>query len=223
MSSFNKYFSWFFFILSALHLYSRYLDPAWEIVHWVSKPLIMLSLLGYWYYNAGIANGIWNRMVYAAIIFSLLGDILLMFEGEFFFICGLGSFLIAQLCYAWCFEQQAFGLRKHMWWVGGVLILYGGSLIYILWAGLGAMKLPVSVYSIAIMLMGFAAFARRGAVSAASFIMVATGAVLFITSDSLIALNTFYKKIPLAGVWIMLTYISAQWFIIRGLLISSGK
>jgi uncharacterized membrane protein YhhN len=42
------------------------------------------------------------------------------------------------------------------------------------------------------------------------------GALLFVISDSLLAINKFYQDIPLAGVLIMLTYGLAQLFIMEG-------
>jgi uncharacterized membrane protein YhhN len=38
-----------------------------------------------------------------------------------------------------------------------------------------------------------------------------------VISDSMIAIDKFYTQIPLAGFWIMITYISAQYLIMRGL------
>jgi uncharacterized membrane protein YhhN len=42
------------------------------------------------------------------------------------------------------------------------------------------------------------------------------GAVLFVVSDSLLAINKFYSSFELAGVLIMLTYGMAQLLIVTG-------
>ena len=42
------------------------------------------------------------------------------------------------------------------------------------------------------------------------------GAIAFVLSDSLLAVNKFYQPIPYAGVFIMLTYCAAQFLIVRG-------
>ncbi len=43
------------------------------------------------------------------------------------------------------------------------------------------------------------------------------GALLFMVSDSLIAINKFQFAVPFAGFLIMSTYILAQWFIVDGI------
>jgi len=42
------------------------------------------------------------------------------------------------------------------------------------------------------------------------------GAIFFVLSDSLLAINKFYQTFSMAGVGIMLTYCLAQYFIVRG-------
>jgi len=43
-----------------------------------------------------------------------------------------------------------------------------------------------------------------------------TGALLFVISDSVLAINKFYQSFEMAGVIIMLTYGLAQLFIVQG-------
>ncbi|HRF25670.1 MAG TPA: lysoplasmalogenase family protein, partial [Chitinophagaceae bacterium] len=43
-----------------------------------------------------------------------------------------------------------------------------------------------------------------------------TGAILFVISDSVLAINKFYYPFEYRGVLIMLTYGMAQWFIVKG-------
>jgi uncharacterized membrane protein YhhN len=66
--------------------------------------------------------------------------------------------------------------------------------------------------------MMMAAFNRKNLVSNISFNLVFSGAVLFVLSDSCIAINLFYKPFELARITIMLTYIIAQILIIKGIL-----
>jgi uncharacterized membrane protein YhhN len=60
---------------------------------------------------------------------------------------------------------------------------------------------------------------RKGRVNKRSFQLVFIGSLLFVISDSMIAVDKFYGEIPQAGFWIMLTYISAQYLIMRGLIL----
>ena len=52
-----------------------------------------------------------------------------------------------------------------------------------------------------------------------SFKLVFIGSLLFLLSDSMLAFNKFHSEIPLAGFLIMLTYIAAQYLIMRGLIL----
>lgn len=47
-------------------------------------------------------------------------------------------------------------------------------------------------------------------------LLMMTGALLFVISDSVLAINKFYQSFELAGVVIMLTYGIAQFFITEG-------
>jgi uncharacterized membrane protein YhhN len=60
---------------------------------------------------------------------------------------------------------------------------------------------------------------RNGRVNFNSYFLVFVGSVLFVLSDSLLALNKFYMEISMAGFWIMILYISAQYLIMRGLVL----
>ena len=48
------------------------------------------------------------------------------------------------------------------------------------------------------------------------------GAIFFIISDSLLAINKFYFPLPYSAFWIMSTYSFAQYFIVSGILIETG-
>ncbi len=69
------------------------------------------------------------------------------------------------------------------------------------------------------MLMSMMALKRSGRVGDSSFKLVFAGSLLFLLSDSMIAFNKFHSDIPMAGFLIMLTYIAAQYLIMRGLIL----
>lgn len=78
------------------------------------------------------------------------------------------------------------------------------------------MRVPVYIYIGAISLMTFMASGRTA--TSGSFGLVLSGAVLFMLSDSIIALDVFKEKVDHAPVWIMSTYGLGQFMIITGLL-----
>jgi uncharacterized membrane protein YhhN len=155
-----------------------------------------------------------------SLIFSCLGDTFLMFQGKNpqFFLLGLGSFLIAQIAYTTVFRKS----RKTEVVKSLPFAIYTAFLLFFLWnkipsAFLGA----IIVYSFAIMMMGIGAVERQ--TNSKSYQFVLFGAIIFIASDSLIAINKFAFSIPMAGVWIMATYIVAQYLIVEGVLLGRKK
>jgi uncharacterized membrane protein YhhN len=82
---------------------------------------------------------------------------------------------------------------------------------------LGVLKVPVSIYALTISIM--VVMALKGAFSWRdnSKYIVLIGAVFFVTSDSVLAINKFYTSIDLASFWLMLTYLMAQFCITYGI------
>jgi len=80
------------------------------------------------------------------------------------------------------------------------------------------MKIPVLLYAILLTTMVLVSIFRDGKTTSQSFWLVFIGALLFMISDSLIAINKFINPLPWSGVQIMLTYLTAQALIVHGLI-----
>lgn len=142
---------------------------------------------------------------------------------EQFFLLGLGAFLVAHIFYIVDFnklksEQDAGEGRGFINLRIVFLVLVGTSLFYLLNPGLGTFRIPVMVYMVVILAMAMSAVLRKGRTPEKSFILVYGGALLFVFSDSIIALDKFVNPIPYARFWIMATYIAAQLMIVNGIL-----
>jgi len=96
--------------------------------------------------------------------------------------------------------------------------LAGTGLVTVLFPHLGNLQIPVMVYALVITLMSLQALFRYGYTSKPSFILVFCGAISFMISDSLLAINKFMQPLPLSGLAIMLTYLLAQYLIVEGVL-----
>jgi uncharacterized membrane protein YhhN len=164
--------------------------------------------------------------VLLAFFFSWLGDNFLMFSGkiELFFFAGVGGFFLAQLSYIFIYtrykevDRKGYLKRKPLYII--IFLLYVGGIYFILLPGLeGLMKPVILVYALSLMGMSMMALNRRGRVNPRSFRYVFAGSLLFLISDSMIAIDKFTLEIPLGGFWIMITYISAQYLIMRGLVL----
>jgi uncharacterized membrane protein YhhN len=189
----------------------------WANLHIIVKPLLMLTLAMFFYFSLAKRKNL-AFLVIIALLFSWLGDIFLLFQEikTLYFTLGLVSFLLAHLTYIYIFSNssQNFKPKLFTYSTGFLLILFGGLLVYLMWPGLGGLKIPVVIYTTVIITMGISALFRKA--NGASSVLV--GAMLFIASDSMLAFNKFYQPIDAAGFWVMLTYILAQYFIVNGMI-----
>ncbi len=194
------------------------------LLNFIAKPLIMLSLFAY--YFGGVDSEERSRPVILAIIFSLAGDVLLMLD---YFIPGLIAFLLAHVFYILAYRQHQSeetenalaGLQRIR--LAFPIVLAGSGLVIILYPVLGDLRIPVMIYALVITVMVLNGLFRYGRTTSQSFWMVFFGAVLFMISDSVIALNKFLTPIENAGFIIMSTYSVAQLLIVRGLVVHSER
>ncbi|MBR9845672.1 MAG: lysoplasmalogenase [Algicola sp.] len=188
-------------------------------LHYFTKPLIVLSLLIFFFIRSQFMNKTIRTLMIFALICSLIGDVALLFDiiNPNYFIVGLASFLLAHVLYVSVFLKQ----RAHKKTPVGfmiVMLLYAALLFYVLKDGLGDLLIPVLVYMLVILSMSTTAYLRRKENNVTSFNWVFAGALLFMLSDSILALNKFYQTLPLSSVLIMLTYALAQYSIVIGIL-----
>lgn len=186
----------------------------------VCKPLIMASLFFFYLFSTEPLNR--SRSVVLAIVFSFTGDVLLMQPD--YFITGLIAFMSAHILYIFAYRQHRHEENENALSkiqrvrLAFPVILWTTGLAVVLFPSLGDLKIPVMFYAVVILLMVLQALFRNGYTSAVSFRMVFAGAVLFMISDSVLAINKFLTPVTEAGFFIMLTYSAAQFLIIKGLL-----
>jgi uncharacterized membrane protein YhhN len=189
----------------------------WRTVHMYSKPMLIPSLAAYFFFSIEV-KGKLAFLVIVALAFSWLGDVMLLFQElkPLYFMLGLVFFLSAHVTYLYVFSRssQGFKPKTFTYATGFLLIVYGLLLVLLMWQGLGELKIPVMIYTSVIMIMGISALFRKA--NGASLVLI--GAFLFITSDSLLALNKFYQPFVSADFWVMLTYLLAQFFIVTGMI-----
>ena len=173
--------------------------------------ILLLAVLG------GRVDGLLG----GALALSSLGDFLLgvrrlgSLGGESLFLLGLGAFLIAHLVYIALFRKY----RARLCWkpsparVWGVLAIPVtlGSVLGLLQQSLGSVLIPVVVYSLVLSCMGISAMLADLGNPLAGF-----GALLFIASDAMIAINRFRGPFPGKNQLIWITYYSAQFLILLG-------
>ena len=176
--------------------------PWWGSCSIKAVPALSMALL-VWLSSSSSAG----KILSLGLVFSAAGDVFLDLDQENYFVQGLGSFLVAHLCYSWSFSRY-FKFETAKLAGVGVLTLAVGCLVYLMLPGLGNLAAPVFAYIGVIFVMA----------TLAIFVFptnkwLIAGALLFVLSDSLIAINKFISPFSLASLSIMVTYFSAQFLI----------
>jgi uncharacterized membrane protein YhhN len=190
-----------------------------ESIAWYIKPFLIPFLLLGVYFHSDFPS---KKFLLTALTFSWFGDIILLFadRDEMYFIIGLIAFLLSHITYILLFNKQIKPKNtknKAVFWMGvTAIIMYLIVMIAMLLPSLGDLTIPVFVYALVISTMLL--FAFKGFLmwkSPANWYIV-TGAVIFVSSDSILAFNKFYKPVVLSSFLIMLTYLVAQYLIVSG-------
>lgn len=190
-----------------------------KTIQFICKPLIIPAIIGFFSSQVHkIAEG-FNKWIVAALIFSLLGDVLLMFQDDnsLFFLLGLSAFLLAHIFYIVYFHQVRVkeNIKSNIW-LAVIVVVYYAVLIAFLFPYLGDMTLPVCIYGIVISFMFMLAMHMLFIKNKPGGGWMMAGALLFVISDSILAINKFYQPFRLADILIMLTYGFAQFYIVTG-------
>ena len=149
----------------------------------------------------------------AALVFSLLGDVLLMLPHEQF-VGGLAAFLVGHCCYVagfWTHGPAAVPLAIAAAIVIVVIGALGTKILAAVRLRDRALAGPVAGYMVVIGAMLATALAVGNP-------LAGVGAALFVASDSLIAWDRFVAEVPGASVAIMVTYHLGQGLLVLSLL-----
>ncbi|MEO7307325.1 MAG: lysoplasmalogenase [Ferruginibacter sp.] len=190
-----------------------------EMLHFIVKPLLIPALILLLLYTRSSVPG--KNLLLTGLFFSWLGDVFLLFEYKqaLFFIFGLACFLTTHIFYILYFLRirSANGsLLKKQPVLVALVPGYGITLVWQLFPHLGDLKLPVMIYAAVICSMLLCSLHIFYKVNRKAAVFYLLGAAAFVLSDSLLAVNKFYQPFAYAGIFIMLTYCAAQFFIVRG-------
>lgn len=148
--------------------------------------------------------------------FSIFADACMVSSNYFgiFFLFGLSLFLCAHICYVVAFWRapyfKAIDLVPLILMVG-----YGVVVFFVLQPGLGDMMVPVIFYIAVICTMGWRALSAifRDNYTKNQKYCIVFGASFFMLSDTILALNRFLDPIPYSSMWVLSTYLTAQYLI----------
>ena len=139
------------------------------------------------------------------LLLSAVGDVLLELDG--LFVGGMAAFGLAHVCYTAAFITiiRRDGLNKSGWPIAVAIV--AATIALAIWFAPGqaemGLTIPATAYSIIISIMAISAVMSKAP------LLAKLGAIIFMLSDSLIAIGMFAKQpVPLGSVWI--TYAAAQ-------------
>ncbi len=174
---------------------------------YVFKPLTMVFIIILAISQDSTVSDTYKWLIIIGLLFSIMGDVWLMLPQDYF-IRGLVSFLIAHLFYIAGFLSINTDFSTFL--VRLPLVLVAGGVFMYLRPHLGKYFGPVVVYMLVILGMGLFAPNRYFEFEDSAGLAAVAGAVLFMLSDSVLAINKFAKPFLAAQGIILSTYFVAQ-------------
>jgi uncharacterized membrane protein YhhN len=176
-----------------------------------------ILILAWTVYAVADANApAYARLVALGLVLSAVGDVCLVFAGGF--LAGLGAFLLAHCCYIAAFALGTLPTRQSVLVAGGLAVVALAMLRY-LWPHVARLRVPVTIYVTALSLMAWCAAARAmGPGAGMPATAAAIGALTFLVSDGVLAVDRFAHRFAGAHAVVMVTYYAAQILIARSAL-----
>ncbi len=164
-------------------------------------------------------------LVNIAFLFCFIGDLFLLTDSHpKNFIFGLCSFLLAHLFFSFFFYRLKPFSSKYRVFIFSVALAILGYVLALLFllrriVSRQSLEIPVSVYTI---MLGFMLLTAINSSNNRSIKKIATtyfipGALLFVLSDSILAINKFYVELAYSGVMIMISYAAALFLFANGI------
>jgi uncharacterized membrane protein YhhN len=183
--------------------------------------LLIPFLLLFFLLNYKGSKGSFYILPIIALLGSFAGDVLLAFDGAQYFLWGMLGFMVTHICnsiYFYSMHPLQFNKSKIALPALLLLSITCSIVILIIKDNAGSFLIPIIIYMILIAFMAILASNLTGSpiynhVSIQFFI---PGAILFILSDGLLAINKFNVQDASLDVFVMLTYGLAQLFLVMG-------
>ena len=195
---------------AALAILGHY-PPAGRWLVYVFKPLTTALIIALAARPRRPTRPGYRTPILVGLVFSLLGDVFLMLPADLF-LAGLASFAVTHVCYLIAFRSDTGWAPR---WPPFVLLgAVAAGLLAVLWPGLApSLRAPVVIYAALLAAMAAQATGRAMALGRASAWLAAAGALLFLGSDSLLALDRFRFPFAASRAVVLSTYFAAQWLI----------
>ncbi len=195
----------------------------WRRVEYIAKPAVILILTAWLMLSTGLAGyAFWFGL---GLMFSLLGDIVLLYPHRGMFLSGLIFFLLVHVCYILGFHEQFLNPSAWSMVVLVVILLNGVRLLRriataVREQGLNGLVYPIIIYGLVISFMLYAAMSTISDPDwkiGAAF-LVSVGAFLFWLSDLMLSWNKFVTPLKGGRIPVIITYQLGQILLIAGVI-----
>ena len=188
-----------------------------KVLEIIFKPLLMTTLV--FVYLAGVEKA--DFWFVSGLFFSFLGDVFLLDKASYFTF-GIASFLVTHLIYIKItvgFLEKYTKENIFMSAIPFILLFIG--VLYLTFENLGFLLVHVMIYGITIATFGAITLLNYRQKRTSENLLLLLGAILFILSDSLIAVNNFYSSQQAFNILIILLYLFAQFLICNVMIVKS--
>lgn len=204
MGNLNTIFLAIIFLFISLSIYAKHYSK--KQLYIIFKPLTILLIIAFPLLGFREEYSPYAYLIITGLIFSLLGDLYLLFPDKYF-TNGLYSFLIAHILYIIAFTQN---VTNYNVLIILPIIIYIYVVVKKLYLKLGKMRYPV--YGYILLISSMLVYALNFDYQSGQISFVGIGAILFTISDTTLAFNKFYKKFTNAELIILSSYFVAQLF-----------
>ena len=177
---------------------------------YATKALGTTVILVFALWPTAAVSPVYRTLVAAGLVLSLAGDIFLV-RADRRLLAGMLAFFLAHIAYIAAFlSESGAPVRFAVLPVGA---LYGIALMWFLWNDMDAYRLPASAYTAVLVVMIWAASEQFLSLPEPRTLAAFAGGILFLVSDSVLAVEQFRAPFRYSPAIVMSTYYAAQWLI----------
>lgn len=174
----------------------------YKSVFYLLKPLttIFILLLPLFFPKKSLLQ--YRRDLITGFLFCLIGDVLLLKAS--LFVWGLVSFFTGHLFFIRAFRQLL--IWHWSFKIGLPLLVFAVLILFLIYPQLGTLLIPVVFYMGVLVVMSWQGIHLSLQTEISQFKRIGIGSILFLISDTLIALDKFYESFSGSGILILATY-----------------
>ncbi|WP_343823243.1 lysoplasmalogenase [Psychrosphaera haliotis] len=176
-------------------------------MQYLHKALPIFMLIGFVWFSLA---GKFRLLLLGALAFSAAGDILLALPINNSFVFGLSAFFVAHVFYLFLichYKKLTFAANK----MTLSFVTYFIVMMAFVLPKTDTLLIPVLFYMLVIFAMAMSTLGLKNQNP-----LITLGALTFVVSDSIIAINKFVVTVPAEGLSIMTTYYLAQVLLVMG-------